>query len=515
MAIRITTAHSFSLCVGVICLLFFVQYLVQEGIVSSDDEEEMKGLVTSVRKGRGGDASTPDVYKGADASVVAMVELEKSIRRKSKKDRLGKMGKMGDNGEEVGHGHSAEEEEEGEGEEEEDEEEEEVEEEEEEEEWEEEEEDIGVDSSSLGIRQWREEDLLSDNDGDVGGVVSGDIGVSGVQRRQSKRKKKKTSGTTTGGIEEKRPKSRGRKSRSKQKKAKKRVTQKKKKKKKKKQKRKRKRKSNYGTLYFYSSISVDFSSNIIPHFLLHYINQGIPRDNMLLLLHSKLPKHSLEIRTVQRYLRSAGVREIHILSGSYTSDTLDVMRNRILDAFVPPTDSWIVMASTDEFHTYGKSLMEYIHDVQDAGATAVIGKYFDRFSEDCLLVSVNEDPSVWKQFPRKRLRMMSPTSARGIGIGPVDPNLKRRNLNGKIIIYRGYLRPDTFEEDVDMRYQEYTHYHDHEPYIHHFQWHDQLIPMLEERVKRERQVRFGWSLPQQLLNDIRSMGVKRLCEEED
>ena len=77
----------------------------------------------------------------------------------------------------------------------------------------------------------------------------------------------------------------------------------------------------------------------------------------------------------------------------------DVKHRMQLLEKVPPTD-WIVHADNDEFHSYGgKSVIDFLKEMDKKGYNEVRGTYVDRVSKSGELSKLKEEPGMFQQFP--------------------------------------------------------------------------------------------------------------------
>jgi len=139
---------------------------------------------------------------------------------------------------------------------------------------------------------------------------------------------------------------------------------------------------------------IGHGSNLIPHFIKHYENK-VDEINMVVYVSNVNPNLEEEV-----YLRVNNHPKVKIVS---------IIKDRVFDwnrvtelynqtKNLYPNDWWVV-ADIDEFHLYSDSLLQIIHTCIRNGYELVRGGFIDRIGREGEFSELNNDTSIWEQFP--------------------------------------------------------------------------------------------------------------------
>lgn len=233
-------------------------------------------------------------------------------------------------------------------------------------------------------------------------------------------------------------------------------------------------------IWFTSCIGVDYSPALIPHFLRHYRDLGIPAERFLLVLNTARFRIR-PMRAARAAVAQAGVPGAVIWRGPYTSEVKQAKVRALLDRHVAPED-WIVHADADEFQEYPAPLPEFLRSVEAEGANVVSGVLLDRLAEDGRLRAVAPSPSPFEQFP-----VVGRVGPRVLALTTDDGGDKR-----KLMAYRGNLRANRGSGDIAEEMAADARPSRREGVIHHFKWTDDVLDRLRRRVRTYRRKGYGW-----------------------
>jgi len=233
-------------------------------------------------------------------------------------------------------------------------------------------------------------------------------------------------------------------------------------------------------IWYTSCIGVDFATNLIPHLLKHYLSLGIPKENFLLVLNSR-SECSKGMLRARRMLFEVGMQAQDIWIGEYTSQEKQARVRKLLDEYVKPED-WIVHSDADELHEYSQSLESVATELDLKNINAVQGPLIDRVSEDGILKEVSLDQSIWEQYPVE------------CHVGPKILGLARgkSDIKIKLLMYRGYLRPNRGSGKIDNEFKDLAQYIESDYKIHHFKWTDDVLQRLQSRIFTYKRLKMDW-----------------------
>lgn len=233
-------------------------------------------------------------------------------------------------------------------------------------------------------------------------------------------------------------------------------------------------------VWFTSCVGVDFSPEILPHFLRHYLGLGVAPERFLLVLNSGRFGRGA-IRAATAVVRSFDLPEPAIWRGKYTSEEKQRRVRDVLDANVEP-DDWVVHADSDEMQEYPAPLGDVIDGLVARDENVMKGLLLDRIAADGGLPPVRPAPPLEEQYPVV------------CHVGPEILGLKQDESGGKrkLMLYRGDLRPNRGSGTVDEEFESRARVTGTEGRIHHYKWTSDVLDKLRDRARRYRKLGFGW-----------------------
>ncbi len=233
-------------------------------------------------------------------------------------------------------------------------------------------------------------------------------------------------------------------------------------------------------IWYTSCIGVDYATNLIPHLIKHYLSLGIPKSNFLLVLNSRSEWSSGMLRA-RRMLYGLGIQPKDIWIGEYTSQEKQARVRKVLDEHVKQED-WVIHSDADELHEYPKDLETITTELDHNSINAVQGPLIDRISSDGVLKEVSLDKTIWGQYPVE------------CHIGPRILGLARgkTDIKIKLLMYRGYLRPNRGSGKIDNEFKSLAQYLESDYKIHHFKWTDDVLQRLQSRIFTYKKLKMDW-----------------------
>lgn len=251
-------------------------------------------------------------------------------------------------------------------------------------------------------------------------------------------------------------------------------------------------------IYLHTCIGVDYHTNMIWHWLNHYIHElHIHPDNVLVILQS-LDKKSKKMLMALDFLEQHGVKPVMIWEGRYEAKERSRRTRCIIDERLP-IDSWLIHCDSDELQEYPKDVKEFFNECDTKAINVVQGIYIDRVADGGILKSIDMEPSIWEQFPYE------------CDIG--NEIIKLPGNGVKMVAYRGDMRASksqgTVDEDKKYR-SKMRPYHGYllneknllrwgkrkrrniDIKVHHFKWNNAVIKKLEDRVWYYKQLKYDW-----------------------
>jgi hypothetical protein len=135
--------------------------------------------------------------------------------------------------------------------------------------------------------------------------------------------------------------------------------------------------------------------NLLPHFLNHY--QNYVDEIQIVCYNSDLhPKVSEDVRNItSKYGNVKVVKDVHHRNFDWQKVT-DLYN----DVKLTRKNDWWVVADIDEFHLYpNDDLRTLVEDCDENGWEIVRGGFIDRIGVGGSFPSIEEDKSIWSQFP--------------------------------------------------------------------------------------------------------------------
>ena len=178
-------------------------------------------------------------------------------------------------------------------------------------------------------------------------------------------------------------------------------------------------------VWIYSLITTDYDGpKVIPHFIKHYSDMGIPSDRFFVdLLHD--PALSDEgLKMAEELFRSFGA-SIRMIMHAYKPDLQDQAMLSGLEAMPMDIEDWVIVADMDELFTYGASnVHEAVKAMSAEGATYALGEMLDHVAPEGRLQHVVDTADIWSQFPL---------------ICPVVSKVAK-GLPAKVTVHKAFLR---------------------------------------------------------------------------
>lgn len=192
---------------------------------------------------------------------------------------------------------------------------------------------------------------------------------------------------------------------------------------------------------------------------------GIPPENFLVVLHNRIYKNNLNKALDICYKED--VRPRVIWQGEFNVYSKWEQVQSLIQKI--PHKNYILYAETDEFHEYEMPLNELIYECSRNHWWIVRGKFVDRLSEDGGLNPIEENPSLFKQFPIK-------CDSSNIWNGGGNALFKVMLFKPNVKLTSGAHQPSGFiiQDKVHPRLQK----------VHHFRWTNST------RVKYERRKQY-------------------------
>ena len=184
-------------------------------------------------------------------------------------------------------------------------------------------------------------------------------------------------------------------------------------------------------VWIFTSVAADYDGAVLlKQFVHHYTDLGIKPENFLVVINSKSGFRTREFDACAQILDNLGI-PYHEWLTQYSSEVMYKHRMQLLEK-VPPTD-WIVHADNDEFHSYGgKSVIDFLKEMDKKGYNEVRGTYVDRVSKSGELSKLKEEPGMFQQFPLRCSVIKTVAGGRDF----------------KTMAYKGYWRTDRGNHQV-------------------------------------------------------------------
>jgi hypothetical protein len=139
---------------------------------------------------------------------------------------------------------------------------------------------------------------------------------------------------------------------------------------------------------------IGHGSNLIPHFINHYETK-VDEINMVIYVSDVNP--NLEEEVYSKVNNHPKVKIVSIIKDRvFDWNRVTELYNQTKNLY--PNDWWVV-ADIDEFHLYSDSLLQIIHTCIRNGYELVRGGFIDRIGRGGEFPELNNDTSIWEQFP--------------------------------------------------------------------------------------------------------------------
>jgi len=211
--------------------------------------------------------------------------------------------------------------------------------------------------------------------------------------------------------------------------------------------------------------------NLLPHFIKHY--QKYVNEIQIVCYNSELhPNISDDVKNlILGYENVSVVKEVF-----HHNFDWEMVTNLYNEVKLRYKNDWWVVADIDEFHLYPKdNLQRLILDCEFNGWDIVRGGFIDRIGNGGTFPKINENESIWKQFP-----------VMGFFRYPMSyacPN--------KVCVMRGWVTVTNgqhyakIDEHTTWRWQGWNHpliapINTHSVQVHHFKWDETSI----DRIKK-------------------------------
>ncbi len=148
-----------------------------------------------------------------------------------------------------------------------------------------------------------------------------------------------------------------------------------------------------------SCVGVDGGVELLPAFLDHYADLGIPPDNMHVILNAS-DVDSPGLADARVVLEERGVAADHVWIGPYHSLAM-WNRRRELQQRQVGLAGWVVNADVDEFNVFPDGLEPVIQELHDHGYLGVQAPMIDRIAADSSLPTVDPAMDPFEQFPQE------------------------------------------------------------------------------------------------------------------
>ena len=142
--------------------------------------------------------------------------------------------------------------------------------------------------------------------------------------------------------------------------------------------------------------------DLLPHFVQHYDELGVPREQIHVIVHVGAgdPGGANRLRAV---LAGLGLEPAMLWRGPYTSGGL-WQRRRGIQRRLVPAGAWVLNADVDELHAYPAALSEVVAHLDEQGLDLLQGPMLDRVAPDGVLAPVEPRPAeggrtLAEQFP--------------------------------------------------------------------------------------------------------------------
>jgi len=151
-------------------------------------------------------------------------------------------------------------------------------------------------------------------------------------------------------------------------------------------------------VWAFTSVAADYDGAILlHHWVHHYLDLGVRPEHFLVVINSKAGKRTKEVDECAKILDDKGIGYVLWLT-QYSSEIMYKYRMELQTKV--DVEDWIIHADNDEFHHYGgKSVVDFLEDMEQKGINEVRGQYIDRVSLTGELEPLKFEPTLFIQFP--------------------------------------------------------------------------------------------------------------------
>ena len=135
------------------------------------------------------------------------------------------------------------------------------------------------------------------------------------------------------------------------------------------------------------TVSLEFDLRLLPHFVAHYLAQGVRADHMVVVLHTSDPAAPDSVwANVTAMLAATGIRPYHY-RGTFDTFRKFETQETLARQLVLQQD-WVLHADVDEFQIYPGGVTQYLDRAAAASINAVFGQLRDRVAASGRLAPV-------------------------------------------------------------------------------------------------------------------------------
>lgn len=218
---------------------------------------------------------------------------------------------------------------------------------------------------------------------------------------------------------------------------------------------------------------------LLPYFFQYYQKVGIDRFVCCLFQGSKSPLYYPIMEHAPRgspiHMRETESCSIDDMCGLRETPGLNAAREEFIEA-----DEWFAVADLDEFHvsTVSDDLVSLADLAEQAGYSAVHGRFLDRIAADGSFASIDPSKTLDEQFPLACNASLALTRYKDGIDGKANDN--------KYVLQKGSVVIGSGHHCVDVpALKECVH-------VHHFKWTSGLIDRMRSRGAAYRQQGWEW-----------------------
>jgi len=140
---------------------------------------------------------------------------------------------------------------------------------------------------------------------------------------------------------------------------------------------------------------ISYDATLLPHFVAYYKSIGV--DSFLISIDERVDGIWDNVARIAETLPA----NIELVAASERQKTTGVEFNNKEETrqrYIAPSD-WIIPADLDEFIQFPRPLPQLIKEIEEAGATFIMGQFRDRIARHGVLSDTQPEPSIWEQYP--------------------------------------------------------------------------------------------------------------------